>query len=296
MELPKFIQSLLPTIKLDTVTDDLNQTTEILRTVTIPAFKSAEAVLGRDKFKSDALNSQHASYANILNLGHGSMVANIATRLTNLDKALSKVPEMLNGEFTDIIIKDGITYRQAQIVQYVATASFVVRYATEWLNWAYMTETLAVQGEGEPDLPPAMITYVTENWVNFCCALGPLSEKVEHFAEVFADIPDAPAADHSLWEKFKAIHGNNKLDPMRAGLIGTTLNPIYHIRMAIVEWQAHSYHKALAEKKQLQMRRYNLERVMQGRPDANLQLQIERTSESIQRLSREIAEMEEKYA
>lgn len=90
--------------------------------------------------------------------------------------------------------------------------------------------------------------------------------------------------------------GSAKVDPFQMDLIPIWLNPIYHIGMFVSEWQADRYKAAKEEVRLLQLRKLNLEKTIEKKPDAKIQHEIEYLSNRVQGMNFKIEKMEKDYA
>ena len=74
------------------------------------------------------------------------------------------------------------------------------------------------------------------------------------------------------------------------------LNPIYHIRIRIAEWQAAKYQEAKEERSMVELRLLSLKELKSGKDNARLEQQIEYNQERLSKLTAKIGRMEENYA
>jgi hypothetical protein len=79
---------------------------------------------------------------------------------------------------------------------------------------------------------------------------------------------------------------------MRFGFINHRYNPIYHVRLAIAEWQAAKYHEAVEEQKSLELRLMHLKKQRSGQQDAALEKMIDVQEKRMLVITNEIIEME----
>ena len=92
-----------------------------------------------------------------------------------------------------------------------------------------------------------------------------------------------------------SIIGANRTDPFQFGLIPIVLNPIYHVRMAIADWQVTRYKAAQEEKRMLEFKLLKLKLAQTGKKDARLDEQIEYTAGRLDKLNYKLKTMEEQY-
>jgi hypothetical protein len=122
-----------------------------------------------------------------------------------------------------------------------------------------------------------------------------LSKPTDKIKAEFEEIPDitvTAAGDRTV----QSTLGVSKLDPFRHGFVPLAMNPIYHIRMKVADYQHYRYERAKAEKDALELRKLRLERLQHGKQDAALDKQIEYTQKRIDDLTLQIRKVEEQYA
>ena len=89
--------------------------------------------------------------------------------------------------------------------------------------------------------------------------------------------------------------GASRVDPMNFGLIPIVLNPIYHVRMMIADWQVNRFKAADEERKLLEFKLLKMKMTDGGKRDANVDRQIEYTEGRLQKLNYKLMEMEKSY-
>ena len=139
----------------------------------------------------------------------------------------------------------------------------------------------------------AEIKWLEENAVSFGNALSVVAVKTEKLVALIEVMPDMTISrEHS--ESAEAVIGVEKTDPLHMGFIPTWLNPIYAIRMRIVDWQTNNYNEAKEDLKRLQLRELFLEETIKGKHDIRLETELSRVHEKISDLHYKVAQAEEK--
>ena len=87
-----------------------------------------------------------------------------------------------------------------------------------------------------------------------------------------------------------------KVDPLAMRFVPVVMNPWYLWGMWRAEVQVKRYNAAKEEMRALQLRRMNLEKIIEGKPDAKLQKEIEYIESRINKLNYELEELENKHA
>ena len=297
MKIEDFFKSLLPDFKKERIIEDARITRDEMRSATIPAYKNAEHLLKSWKFKDTEVLDRIQTFQRLSNLKHGNMISSIAAGLDLAFRNLEQVEELVDRLFNENVAADGMTYLKSQLLQFVEAAHFVSKYSRKFLIWVYIRETNSADEEAsmEGALAPAEVQWLNANFTNFVYALNAVSVGNTDLRKHIEQIPDIVITPENLATTPTTV-GFGKLDPFNMRFIPVKLNPIYHIRMRVAEWQANRYKAAVEELRACQLYKLNLEKVSQGHPDAAVQRQISYTDKRIMDLNFKIAEMEKAYA
>jgi len=292
----QYIQSLLPSISKDTVIEDIALTKSILEESVIPAYATATECFKGWKVKSPEVENIFKVISRTVDLGRGNVINGIYDLLPvvveNLEYISKNAQKILNEE----VSASGFSYKRANILQLVEGASFLAKYASKLLVYVFVGETHATGGEESirQTLTPIEVAWITQNVSYFAKMLAILSNKPNTVQAQLEGIPDIIINKDNA-EVLPSTLGEHKVDPFRMGFIPVFLNPIYHIRMSIAEWQADRYNRAKDELELVRLRRVRLEKQAQGNADAHLQKEIDYVERRIQSLDAKIAKMEKDY-
>lgn len=299
MELSKYIQSLLPSTERSTVLEDIGLTKEQIKEKVIPAYTQAEHAFGKWKFKSEEMKDKAVVFGrNVHGLGNANMITTIANSFKPLLENLAEAEIMVRQVFSEEIAGGGVTYKKANLLQWIECASFVSRYALKFLNYFYICETAEFEEGGtsvKESLSPAEIEWVNQHFLAFCTGLRVTATKAGTVKKALDDIPDVVVTSDNVGTMTQTL-GATKVDPFQLGFISVVWNPIYHVRMHIAKWQADRYRAAKEELALVQLRKINLEQSAAGKPDAKLQKEIKYMESRVEDLNFKIAEMEKAYA
>ncbi len=299
MKIGNFLTSLLPTFGKDQVLEDCRLTLGEIKNGTLPAYEAAAPLFKSWKFKSDKLKDQFATFQRLTHSG-GNFVDAVAKGLKLATDNLEAVEDMIGKTYNEDVASSGLTYLKANLLQFVETAGFVSKYARKYLDYIYALETAEV-GEAEDQsaamdtLVKAQVEWLDKNLIPFATAFGIVTTQPTKLRQVLANIPDIVATPDNA-QTLGSTMGQAKLDPLQFGLIPIWLNPIYHVRLAVAEWQAARYKEMQEELRLVQLRKLNLERAVQGKSDAKIQKEIAYLAARKDKLSYELARMEREYA
>ena len=188
-----------------------------------------------------------------------------------------------------------MTFLKINLLQYVEAITFTIRYARRNLLWTYAEE---IAGE-DPDIDVGDLTrgelqWLSENKSTYFACLKILSGDKKDLEKVFAEIPDVVVSEQSE-RVVPSTVGADRVDPFKFDFIPVKLNPIYHARMAIAEWQVARHRAAQEEKRMLEFRLLQLKSTQDGERNAKLEQQIEYTQGRIEKLNFKVQKMEEDY-
>jgi hypothetical protein len=304
MKPSSFIQGLIADITRSDVVEDAEMVKSRVSKYTMVAYAQAAAFSKNHKAKSpeitrldDAidmgLNDKLAS-AGVLRKG-GSIIENIDRVLPQMLKNIEVVAELIEKHWNEKTATSSLTYRNANLLQFVSLGTFVDRFARAYLNYYFIRETATVnpKTDGFANMNKAEISWLAENATSFGAALSIVAVKTEKLIALIEIMPDLTISrEHS--ESAEAVIGVEKVDPLQMSFIPTWLNPIYAIRMRIVDWQTASYDEAKEDLKRLQLRKLFLEEAKGGKHDVRLENELTKVHEKISDLHYKVAQAEER--
>lgn len=295
MNIRDFVSKLLPTFGRDRIIEDLRITQGDLQEL-VAVYAEAKRLFESHKPKSEQVKDLFGKFKRIVGGKNAdNAVVHIADHLPEILANVTIASELAKTYLQNNVAGAGLTIKQASIVRYVDGLYLISKYARKFLNYVYVYEAAQF-----PDLnsmnpaesiPKAEAKWIIDSMTDFChaymAALGVPQELIK-------DIENAPdievaKANHGLLE---TTLSPKQLDPRQMNFIGTNYNPIYYIRMVIAEWQVRRYKAAKEELTALQLRQVQLQKLLKGQADANIERKIAYTESRIQRLNYEIAEME----
>lgn len=294
MKIKKFITSLLPTFEKGRVTEDIALLKSELKDQTLPIFKEAtNRFVTTPMASSEAKKFDRVFNSYVKMRGTRNYIETITKIFENLDQNYSKIETAVARAYGSDISVSGMTYLRANLLQYIEAVGFSLRYSRRLLIWTIHQEQLHSKTDGgaEP-MSKAEIKWFEKNQNTFLYCMRVLNTVKGDLDKVLADIPDMIIVPEDVEAMEKTV-GNTKLDPMNLGIIPIAMNPIYHIRMAVAEWQVNRYNLAKEERKLLELKLLSMKESAQGNNDPKLQQNIEYTEGRLQKLNRKLAEMED---
>lgn len=291
-----YISSLLPSFSKARVEEDIKVLLRDIRDNTLPPYKTAAEHFQRLKFKSRDVNDFDRVFTRSVKLDReykGNYISTVSKVLENATETLTTIENTLDKYFSKDIASSGLTYKRANMLRYIEVATFVNKYARKLLLWTYNKENTAYGLELANPFTKAEEEWLLKNRDGFLAAVRVLSIKSRQLEGIISSIPDmiiVPEEEQVVVQ----TQGLNAVDPLKMGLIPIQLNPIYHIRILVAEWQVARYESGVEERRGLEYHLLLLkEQTEGGTPDAKLEREIEYTQERIKKLNYRLAKMEE---
>lgn len=295
----EYVASLLPNTTRDIVIDDLRNVQNELKTTTLVVYKDAVPLFKRWKPASKDIEFKQSYFIKTVKTKSSSesMIECIYKSLLKLEESLEAATECTIDMFNKEISGVALSYRKANILQYIECAHFVVNYARAFLIYLYNEEQKANGTDAEIyDLLKYDVKYIDKQWMDFIMLIELFNKDVVNkynFRKTVDNIPDIVVSKDNL-QTLNATVGKDKLDPFQFGFLSVKWNPIFHVRIKIAEYQARKYKKALKEREALELRRMLLELQRDGKQNAKLEAQLGYVKDEIDDITRDIVHMEEK--
>lgn len=297
MNITDFIKSLLPTFGKNRVVEDARVSYDELAQNTVPAYIEAEKLFTGWKYRSNAMKDFEHTFKRIVKHdSSANMIVAISRGLQRILEQKEFMQDKIEASFETEVVAMGMSCVKVNLLRILETTTFVSDYALQFLNYAYILETAEEtkdHGYVRANLSPAEVQALQAHFSDFCIAFNVLARDRKQLIKVVDDLPDV-LIDIDTGSVVMGTIGEDKLDPLHMrGFAATTGNPIYHIRLAVAERQIEKWKRNKELKKALDLRCLNLQMVLDGKPDAALQKELEYTQGRAQSLSHKLAVMEE---
>lgn len=296
MKIDKFLSSMLPSFEKTRVKEDIGLLREELKEVVLPVYDSAVKAMKKRDFRAEpiiAFNNDFTS--SVKTATKGNFIVVIHESMRNAYENLDMLEVMIDKFYSDDVMRDGMTYLRINLLQYLEAISFASRFSRAILLWTYAAEISAVGEEYEGDeISEGEREWINKNSSTFFQCINIIGLKKKDIEKKLEEIPDVVATEENNQFIPRTI-GKHKLDPFHFDLIPVKLNPIYHVRMLITEWQVARHRAAMEEKRMLEFRLLQMKQIESGKDDAKLQERIEYTEGRLQKLRYKLQEMEEEY-
>ncbi len=297
MKIGKFITTLAPSFKKKEVLDDMDSYRKELHDINLAAYTAASEFFKNWSFKDPAVQAFDETFKHDAKTKFkGNFIVVIGEITKQLDSSIDAITVIMKSEFADDIIKDGITYRKANLLQLSECISLFLRFSRMLLIWTYAQEQNALGKTDAHVFSKGQIEWLRVNRNAFVLSCQVLSLSKVEITTGVKKITDAVYTEGHDEMVATSMNVAN-IDPFQFFLVtGTTFNIFYHARMFIADWQIDRYKAAKEEQRSLSFRLISLKELSEGRVDNKVQLQIQEIEGILNRLNASIAKKEEDYA
>ena len=300
MKIFEFIRSILPSFEKERALDDCRGSYKILTECAIPAYDTAVPALKIIKPKSANIKECIRWYEKKVPGRKGSMIEDIHRKLPLIAK-MAQDAEPLVEEFysKEGIVTSVLTFRKAQLLQFLSAVSFTSKYVLKFLDYYILLETVEIDGDkiiyNQGSVPSKKeMEDVAEGFMKFVECMAVLSIKPEDAIKTINEIPDV-VINEETQNTLIATMGQSKMDPLKMGFLPPRLNPLYHLGRAYVEWQDYNYQAMKESVNVVQLRIQVLKRQLDKAPDAKLEKELNYCVERVSKYNYKIAAVEKKY-
>jgi len=295
MKLTALFASLLPSTSKETLLGDINLIRESINVYTLPVYKTASDMARNAPLKGEIAEMLEKKAKRELDLYKDNALQTIHTALSRAVVNLSVVEDLVRKNVEqDSLMRDAMTYTQASILQYIQVVRFCSSFARRLL--LVMTEQSAnVLSDEYSKSRERELDYVKQYMDGFLRGINAVGGKKQDTVEAFEKIPDI-LLDPETVDVTKQTVGIRRIDPFKFDLIPYRWNPIYHLRMAITNWQVQNAKLAQEELESLELRLLHLKQRRDGKENASIEQQINHTQARIDKLRYKLHRDEQKAA
>lgn len=207
--------------------------------------------------------------------------------LANLPAKLDVLIKHVENHLGKVVVKDSITYSQANVVHATEVLDFLLVYSRRFLNHLLVEETKQLpDARNTEGYPVAVVKWIETHASSFVLALEAFSGNEEEFKKALSNIPDIEIEKDPELEAAVAAHaGATRIDPFRLGFIPYTRNPFYMWGAYQVERTHDRLESSRTERELVALRLQNLimKRDM-GQSNAQLELTINELQNRLQKI------------
>lgn len=297
MNILSFLDSILPTMPASRIEGDLKQCLEEYHNHVEPAYLQYYKSFGQYSFQSPTIKVFEEKFLNSFNekVNENFIGAMWKHAIKFIPEKIGLLMDSFGDGMVADLMRESLNARQLNQMQMAEILSFMTRYSRRLLNYIVTEEIIYIKGgeTTEHSQVAAEVKWINDYYSAFLVGLNFLATKKGKVTELLDKVPDV-LVNKANAKEVSAVAGD-KVDPFHFGFIPVVLNPIYHIGIAISEYQAARYHEARFEQQAIATKIMFLEKQLAGKNDAKLESVIDNYDKLLQKKTYEIAKMEEKY-
>lgn len=295
-EFLKFTQSLLPTISKGRVLEDIEHLRDEVRQYVVTPYEAADEFFKKFPLKDKSVQAFDDQFRNeVAGRSRANYITGIHETFKNAVQVLDVLDDLVDKYYGKDISATGMTFLKANMLRHIEAVGFAARYARMVLLYTYAAETAIRNPNGKP-VTGSFLTKPERDWMfanakdfrNVCKLLRIEPKNVK---ATYAIVPDVTITQEAV-ETMQAVKGSSTANPHRMNFISSKWWPVFHIRMAVVEWQKYRRDKAAEELKALEYRLLHLRNMDTGQVDARIEREIDYLETNISKLSRKIDKLE----
>jgi len=195
------------------------------------------------------------------------------------------ITELVDTQMSDKMFLSMATAQELTIMRLVSDLSSVSLYMLDMLYYVTLTEDTAY--------PKIKLIELKSGISNFTSIVRVYIKDFSHYVKSLNKVAKSPIeerAPRSMVDKFLAAHGVFVNMPTTNGF---TNNPIYHIRIWLVDRDVRKYEALKDKKKLLELKLLNLKMEKSGHHDGKTKKQIEYYEEKVAGIEKDIKDTEE---
>jgi hypothetical protein len=297
MKLFDFTKLLLPSIEKNRVLEDLRITIAEIENSILPNYSTAAEFFKLNRIKSDKLKDLSDDFYRSLkdrSMKQSSFIADIYRRLPNLIENTKLVESQIELILEADTIREGMSAKKLLLIRAAESISFLSGYMLDLLNYAYVEETALISGlTDDLDMSIAKIKHINFNISRFTKILNEYATPPIEFRKILTGVPEV-IVNQKTMNTISGLYRESDLDPFSGGYMsGFYYNPIYHIRLAVSEWQAGRYKANKDKKKVLELRLLYLKLRAEKKNDPKLEQEITYLQSRIDKIERDLKSVEE---
>jgi len=305
MDISKFLSSLIPHIKKTSILEDMRITRAEIDNIARPSWdEAARFFTSKDSIKSSEVKAlseifyrnfdQVQGFKNTYKNKYGlNMVQTVKSRFENFVKNAEDLEERLQAAFDTDVLKEGMTARKTALLRASEYFSFASRFSIDLLNYIYSKELKTMGSDESSDLIKKRSDAIEKNIAVFAVVFSFFSIETEEFKDYYNKVPDV-FLSAMQYKHIAELFDESTYDPVKPPtLVGFEYSPIYHIRMAISEWQAARYKSYKDKKTILELKLMNLKFASEDKKDPKLEKQIDYLQSRIDDIDFEMSKIEE---
>lgn len=284
------MSKLLPSFGKRTLTGEIDQISDKLKSFSIPAYKG----LDNKAFTSNTSKYFEGLYSK--QVKRGDMYKDILHALEKCLELSEYLNDQVDAKFNDDITRASLTAYMVNTLKLIQVLDFISDYARRLCRYLVSAEINKTNGATSEDLgtAPAEIQFITDYKYAFFEALKVVNAPVKEIKDKLESIPAIVITPDSMDTVGEAI-GKGNIDPLALNFVATRFNPALFFGTKVARYQANKYKQAKLDLQEIQCKILKLKSMRNSNPDAKLDKQIEYYENLNNKVHAELEDMEEDY-
>ena len=284
----KFFNSLHHTTKKDDVIDNLNMTFNELHDKVLPSLDNIISVLGNSiVIKKNNVLSLLAVSSGIKVKDNRDMLVKLKGILTNISKSEKNVKKLVNDYLPDTVTDKTATVRDLTILKLISDLSSLTMYSLDFLYYI-------LTSADDSDYPKIKFQQIQNDIPDFSSVLRSYKDNFTKTLDNIKKVANVEMITEpeniGMFEKVIGRQGKIVNTPAVNGFLG---NPIYHIRLMLVDREVDKYENLKDKKKLLELRVMELKAKENGESNPKITKQIEYYEDKIAKVEYNISQIED---
>lgn len=295
MSISRYVRTLLPSFGKADLEKRIANLRRELNEDTLPPLSAANDVLKDHAFKDRFLLRVDNTATRVLNKRYrGNYINKLHAVIEKANDNLSLLERTLAKHKSRDIVIAGITYSQLHFFQLLDAITFVSKYTRTLLIYTLAVETDMLRQNRNVNyrMSKAEISMLKEKMEPYFSALKAIDHTEKDLEGLLKQVPEIEIDPENIDVDVAAVGASN-LDPFGLVVQGIILNPVYHVRIAISDWEDHRRQAAKEERVTLQYQILDMKAALEQKEDANLRRALEYQEKRLAELNYKIAKMEE---
>ena len=290
MNFKVFMTKLLPSFGKRTLTGEINQINDKLKSFSIPAYQ------GLDKQPFDGNTAKYFEGLYAKQVTRGNMYKGISDGLKTALEISEYLDDQVEETFNDDITRASLTAYMVNALKLIQVIDFVSDYSRRLCRYL-ATTAINKQNNVEDELTgivKAEQMFIDEYKYAFFSALKVLNKPAKDIKSKLESIPKV-SVNPDNFDSVGEVVGAGNLDPLALNFIATRYNPALFFGTKVARYQANKYKQAKLDLQEIQCKILKLKQAKNDKHDAKLDTQIEYYENLNNKVHAEIEDMEEDY-
>lgn len=293
MDILSHVRALVPTFERNELLRTLQNLQDEHADFVMPLVADLKEIFEGHKFASPLYQQYTLALSRYVNFGSVSPFLLMLQSLERLQANFPYLEREVKARFSISFTTGNLTYDRANVMRYIETVGFYIRYARKFILFIIADEARAMGKGTESTWNRGEREFVASNLAAFAGMFNAINLPEQELRAAINKVSNAEISEDTYDVAVRTL-GTGKLDPLRIAGFSPTDNYIFSIGKAIVEWQNKRHQAAKDELYATQLRLQELREMKQGgNVSPKLQVLIRVTEDRVEKLDGQIAAIEE---